>query len=224
MKSIFLDFGGCIDAPGIHTRTLFWEAFLTSGMVLSDDRDKFQDAYTQADHQMMRTGIAVNLGLRDFNRLNGTLIAQNFGLKAPHIHEACDVITQKMTTYIEESREALREVKKSFPLAIISNFTGNLEKILDEFDMKEMFFSITESYYAGASKPDQKIFQKALSTQKFSASECVYIGDNPVNDISPAKKMGMKAILIHTPGNKKDCGADGYLESLRELPNLIHKI
>lgn len=224
MKSIFLDFGGCIDAPGIHTRTLFWDAFLAEGLVQASEREKFQEAYTQADHQMMRTGIAAKLGLKDFNRMNGSLISQNLSLRSPQAHTACDLITEKMAVYIEDSRKALEEVKKSYPLAIISNFTGNLEVILKEFGMRDLFFSVTESYYAGANKPDLTIFKKALSTQKFSPGECVYIGDNPTNDIAPAKKMGMKTILIHTTGNKKECGADAYLESLRELPILIHKI
>lgn len=224
MKAIFLDFGGCIDAPGIHTRTLFWEAFLAEGLVDPNSRDAFQEAYSRADAQMMSTGIAKDLGLKEFNRMNGALISQGIGLRSPQIHTACDSITEKMKIYLEDSRLALSELRREFPLALISNFTGNLEIILREFSLHEFFFSVTESFYVGASKPDLKIFQAALATQKESPNSCVYIGDNPRNDVEPAKKMGMKAILIHTPGNKKECGADGYLTSLRDLPGLIHNI
>lgn len=224
MKTIFLDFGGCIDAPGIHTRKLFWDAFLAEGLMKPTERELFQEAYTKADAQMMSTGIAKKLNLKDFNRLNGTLISQSLGLRSPQIHTACDSITENMKVYIEESRSVLSPLKQRFPLGIISNFTGNLEVILNEFSMRDLFFSVTESFYAGASKPDLKIFQKALLTQSALPEECVYIGDNPVNDIAPAKQLGMKTILIHTAGNKKECGASAYLENLRDLPTLIHKI
>ncbi len=221
LRYLFFDFGGCIDAPGIHTRTLFWEAFQQLG---PDRRDEFQNAYGAADKKMMDSGIAKGLGLRDFNRLQGTLIAQTMKVSPAVIDPGCDRISARMEAYIKHSHGVLTELKRAYPLGLISNFTGNLQVILGEFGLDSLFESVTESFYVGASKPDLKIFREALGKQTFRPEECLYVGDNPVNDIAPAKSLGMKAILIHEPGKKRDCGADAYVSDLRELPGLIQKI
>jgi HAD superfamily hydrolase (TIGR01509 family) len=221
VKFVFLDFGGCIDAPGIHTRTLFWDAFRLNLGLPSEERTRFQEAYTLADQRMMETGEAKALGLREFNRHNARLLCKENGYPMKTGEAAADQVTRLMDAYIEESRAALTELSEQVPLAVISNFTGNLEVIMDEFSLRPLFHSVTESYYAGASKPDLRIFRQALATQEFAPADCVYVGDNPVNDIAPAKALGMKAVLIHPPGQKRECGADAYVETLRELARWV---
>ena len=217
VKTIFFDFGGCIDAPGIHTRTLFWEAFRAEN--LAQNRAVFQEAYTLADQRMMSTGEAKELALGAFNRHNAALIAGE--LKLANSNAAADRVTALMRTYLAESREALLTLQGKFELGVISNFTGNLEVIMREFALRDFFTTVTESFYAGASKPDQKIFRTALANRK--PEDCLYIGDNPVNDIAPAKALGMQAVLIHPPGQKKDCGADFYAEDLYAFSSWIQK-
>lgn len=220
-ETVFLDFGGCIDAPGIHSRTLFWEAFLRAGVLPDGERSAFQEAYTLADQRMMASGEAKSLGLREFNRLNGTIIGESMGLKGQVGANAADWVTTEMSRYLKESAPVLKELASRSPLAIISNFTGNLEVILNEFDLRSLFASVTESFYAGCSKPDDRIFLAALKAQGFSPEGCLYVGDNPTNDIAPAKKLGLKAALIHQAGAKKDCGADFYIQNLRELLSIV---
>lgn len=218
LRYLFFDFGGCLDAPGIHTRTLFWEVFAPQ---MQGKREQFQDAYGEADKTMMSTGVARGLGLRNFNRLNGALIAKSLNIKPASVQAGCDEITVKMETYLSHSKRALEQLQKTHPLGLISNFTGNLEVILAEYELASLFDSVTESFYVGASKPDIKIFHTALAKQKFAPSECLYVGDNPVNDIAPAKSLGMQAVLIHESGKKRECGADAYVSDLLELPAWI---
>lgn len=222
IRSLFLDFGGCIDAPGIHTRTLFWEAFLTAGLVDPEERARFQDAYSEADQRMMASGEAKGMALRPFNRHNGALIAASLGLSPEAGADASEPITQGMAREFARNRPVLEALGEKARLGIISNFTGNLPVILEEFSLRSLFASVTESFYVGCSKPAERIFREALALQPFPAAECLYVGDNPVNDIAPAKKLGMKSVLIHGPGARRDCGADAYIEDLRELLDLIH--
>lgn len=222
LRYLFFDFGGCLDAPGIHSRTLFWEVFERE--LGSSRLDEFQEAYSQADRNMMASGIAKSLGLREFNRMNGALIARALRKDPTAFRSGCDEITTRMEAYLCNSLSALRELKRGYPLGIISNFTGNLGVILDEQGFSGIFDSVTESFYVGAAKPDLKIFREALAKQHFSPSECLYVGDNPVNDIEPAKRLGMKTVLIHQPGKKRECDADAYVTDLRELPVRIQSI
>ncbi len=221
IKRIFFDFGGCLDAPGIHTRVLFWDAFLHEKLVPATERAAFQEAYTLADRKMMETGEAAELSLAPFNRWNAQLIAQSLGLDGEAAARAGDRVTTRMREYLAESRSSLELFRGSFALGVISNFTGNLPLILAESGLSGFFDTVTESFRVGYAKPDPRIFHAALASQTFPASQCLYVGDNPVNDIRPAKDLGMSAALIYPAGQKKECGADYYVEDLRSLSSLI---
>lgn len=220
IKRIFFDFGGCLDAPGIHTRTLFWDAFMAEKLVDEQGRTEFQEAYTQADRRMMATGEAKTMGLAPFNRHQALLIAGAAGLSESGAKRAGDRVTRLMQGYLEASRASL-PLFKGYRLSIISNFTGNLELILEESGLRASFDSITESFYAGASKPDLRIFQAALAKHPEPAAQCLYVGDNPVNDIAPAGQLGMKTALIYPAGKRRECGAHYYVEDLRALFSAI---
>jgi FMN phosphatase YigB (HAD superfamily) len=213
LSTLFFDFGGCIDAPGIHTRSLFWDAFVTEGY--QGERSVFQEAYTRADQRMMSSGEAKTLRLEEFNSHNAGLIAADLGLSA---RGAGDRVTDLMRGYIAHSRSVLVGLK-GYELGVISNFTGNLEVILREFALRDLFTTVTESFYAGCSKPDPRIFQAALGSR--DPRTCLYIGDNPKNDVAPAKALGMTTVLIHPPGNREECGATHYVEDLRDLSSKI---
>jgi HAD superfamily hydrolase (TIGR01509 family) len=219
LRTLFFDFGGCIDAPGIHTRTLFFDAFVHVELLRPEQRATFQEAYTLADQRMMKTGEAANMDLATFNGHNAKLIGEALGFRGTE--SAADHVTQLMRGYIAKSRQAIAPLKKDFELGIISNFTGNLEVIMKEFAIRDLFATVTESYYAKASKPDPAIFRQALAQR--DPATCLYIGDNPVNDIAPAKALGMQTVLIHQPGKKKDCGADFYCEDLAAFASWIQK-
>ncbi|MCX7702931.1 MAG: TIGR02253 family HAD-type hydrolase [Planctomycetota bacterium] len=46
----------------------------------------------------------------------------------------------------------------------------------------------------GISKPNVKLYLRACSDLNLKPSECMYIGDNPLTDIDPPKKIGMIAV------------------------------
>jgi FMN phosphatase YigB (HAD superfamily) len=216
LSTLYFDFGGCIDAPGIHTRSLFWDAFLAEGH--QGERSVFQEAYTRADQRMMGSGEAKTMGLAEFNAHNAALIASDLGVSPAG---SGDRVTALMRGYIEHSRSALVGLK-GYELGVISNFTGNLEVILREFALRDLFATVTESFYAGCSKPDPRIFQVALG--KRDPRTCLYIGDNPKNDITPAKALGMTTVLIHPRGKREECGATFYVEDLRDLSSKIQNV
>lgn len=52
------------------------------------------------------------------------------------------------------------------------------------------------SHQIGISKPNVKLYQRACSDLNLRASECMYIGDNPVTDIDPARRIGMTTVQM----------------------------
>ncbi|MBF0208500.1 MAG: hypothetical protein HQK53_16610, partial [Oligoflexia bacterium] len=58
LRAIFFDFGGTLDSPGVHTRTLFYQALQSKF-----PPDDFHSAYTYADQTLFKSGAALGLNL-----------------------------------------------------------------------------------------------------------------------------------------------------------------
>ena len=79
----------------------------------------------------------------------------------------------------------------------------------------QFFDFVLDSYHVGISKPDLGIFELAIKTCCAPVHEIVYCGDNIDKDIIPAKKLGMKTILLSK--NKKTNESHYTLKSLSDL-------
>ncbi len=47
----------------------------------------------------------------------------------------------------------------------------------------------------GISKPNPKLWQTACRVLGLKPSQCVYVGDHPVHDVEPVKRLGMVSVL-----------------------------
>lgn len=223
IQFLFFDYGGVLDSHGIHTRVLFWDAVSKAQILPAKEeiRREFQEAYTWVDQDLMRSGSALGMGLKDFNYHNLALILKAMELAAHDENKleiAATMVTELQKKCLTKSAEVLAHLK--LPKGIISNFTGNLTDILKEQNLARHFEHVTESYYVGAAKPDPSIFLTALSRVKFAPEECLFIGDNVKNDIEPARELGIKTVLFD-PNNKNQNAADHTIAALEELLTLF---
>lgn len=86
--------------------------------------------------------------------------------------------------------------RRGFILGVISNWDERLSSILLEMGMGEFFQFVLASAEVGMSKPEKKIFEKALELSGVLPQEAVHIGDHLLADIEGAKKAGIFPILI----------------------------
>jgi putative hydrolase of the HAD superfamily len=63
-------------------------------------------------------------------------------------------------------------------------------RILDYIDYPVFSFEV------GTVKPDLRIFRRILEISGFRPEETVMVGDKPVDDVRPARRAGMNAILF----------------------------
>ena len=54
----------------------------------------------------------------------------------------------------------------------------------------------------GISKPNAKLWLRACASTGVPPAEAMYLGDNPQNDIVPARKVGMRTVRMRSPGGK----------------------
>ena len=230
-KALLFDFGGTLDTDGIHWSEKFFEVYMQFHIPIS--KENFREAFVYSERTI------VNIIKPDFN-LKQTLKTQlkyqlEYLQKNNFLPEVFSFITDELTEYcyrtvvqnVEISKEILEQLSPEYLLAVISNFYGNIETVLEELSLKKYFTSILDSAVVGIRKPDPKIFEIALNELGVNPNDAVMIGDSYTNDIVPAKLIGCKTIWINNKGwnNPTDIkDADSIIKSIKEIPNTLKKI
>lgn len=224
VKWILFDFGGCLDSDGIHSRALFLEQFEKFHLISKEkERLEFQDAYTFSDRTVTEKSLVLNSGLLEMNDKMCYHIASKLNINnTDKVSTVARAITGIQSGYLRRNKEILKQLNERYRLGIVSNFSGNLALILNEFNLNPLFSFVLDSYHVGLKKPDPGIFELALKQCEVQAGEICYIGDSVEKDIAPARSLGMKTILISR--HPINSGADYTLSSLEELLEIIHII
>ncbi len=122
----------------------------------------------------------------------------------------------------EDVHQVLSDLKKHYTLGLISNGkTINQNAKIDNANLRNYFKCIVVSETEGIKKPDIRIFQHCLERLNVSAEEAVYVGDNPENDVRAAQLSGMKAIWRRNSHYDEIDFADGIINQLSDLPELL---
>ena len=104
----------------------------------------------------------------------------------------------------------------SIRLGILSNWSENLSLVLKRFKLDQYFSFSVVSAEVGLEKPNEKIFRIAISHANTSIGKILYVGDHPEEDILPAEKIGLDAILI----DRYDKYVRYRLPSIRRLTDI----
>ena len=113
--------------------------------------------------------------------------------------------------------------KDGYKVALITNGRHELQyKKLVLTGMRYIFDEIIVSGDVGVEKPDREIFMMMCEKLGVKPSECVYVGDNPFNDIGGAKRAGMYTFHIKTVyKNPKAPAADAEIATVGEVPQAL---
>lgn len=110
---------------------------------------------------------------------------------------------------------------KSLKLGIITNGRGNFQMDnIKALGIEDYFDTILVSEWEGMKKPNVEIFKKALRNLEVDASQAMFIGDHPDNDVKAAKTAGMVGVWKrdeHWAGVE----ADFMIEDLLEVIDIL---
>ena len=80
-----------------------------------------------------------------------------------------------------------------------------------------MFDTILISDAEGISKPDSRIFHRALERLAITPTRSVFVGDHPEVDVAGARAAGMQAVWRRDPNVTRIVEADGVIEEIGDL-------
>ncbi len=101
----------------------------------------------------------------------------------------------------DDAAPALAQLRElGLKLVCVSNWDVSLPGVLARCGLEGALDGIVTSAQVGSRKPDPAIFGPALELARCSATEAVYVGDTPAEDVEGARAAGIRALLIDREG------------------------
>jgi len=228
IEGLLLDYGGTIDTNGRHWAVVFYKKYLQFGLQLS--KQEFYDAYVFAERKMALEPIIKSyftfedvLSVKVAAQMQYLNKEELFSTVGIEIVKSCNALVGGC---IEQAKPVLKALGKRYKLLIVSNFYGNLENVLDDYNLMDYFQGVVESARVGVRKPDPKIYQLGVDALQLSAENCAVVGDSYSKDIVPAKICGCKSIWLQNEGWEDeniayDINADVVIRSFDSLTELF---
>ena len=238
MRAILFDFGGTLDFPR-HWLDRFVAHYQAAGIDI--ERAELEGAFSTATQKAYACGARLwdyslsqlvgflidlqfdHLSVRDAaapRRLLATVAADN------SINE---LKTQIRDSFVAESavgfglsRPLLASLAQHLKIGVVSNFYGNLDRVIGEAGFAHSIRTIADSGRLGFYKPDPRIFAASLAQLRVHPQDAVMVGDSISKDCAPARLMGMATVwLQHREFNRRELApsdpVDFTIHSLEEL-------
>ena len=111
--------------------------------------------------------------------------------------------------------------------ALVSNCIPEVPLIWSETPYAEAIDEPLFSCEEGLTKPDPAIYVRACERLRVDPSDCMYVGDGAQGELTGAQRVGMRVILVTTPGrpaprySEQESWRGEAIDALGELPGLI---
>jgi len=241
ISALLFDFGGTLDGP-LHWLDRFLAQYRAAGIEIG--RDELDSAFDHATAAGYRAGKVVQrFGMTDLVRFlagNQMEFLAHRGARPLRDHlgaldsKARHRIVEQITTgFVKVTREGLdanlgplKELKRRFRIGVVSNFYGNLDRILDETGMAKEIDTVADSSRIGSFKPEPRIFETALRALKVNAADAAMVGDSLAKDCAPAHRLGLKTVWyrsdtsVHPKSDADPSVADFTIATLGELGSI----
>jgi len=220
--AVLFDFGGTLDADGVAWKERFHRLYRDEGVAIA--RERFDPLFYAADDALVGA-------VPETLSLEGTVERLVAGLTerirpgdralAARVGERFLAATRAR---IEANRPLLARLGQRYRLGIVSNFYGNLATVCDNLEVRPFFSVIVDSTQVGVSKPDPRIFQRAVAELDVALGDAVFVGDSFVRDMAGARAVGMRHVWLagaNLAGTRPCCPGDSVMGSLADLEALL---
>jgi FMN phosphatase YigB (HAD superfamily) len=211
MLAVLFDFGGTLDFPR-HWLDRFVAHYRTAGIEI--EPAEFDPAFAAATQQAYAN--STDLRSYDLAALIGYLVGLQFGtlrergpehvrtfLRAAPGPVTTQLITKIRDSFVAESavgfalsKPLLASIFKRYKTAVVSNFYGNLDRVIMEAGFAHSINVVTDSGRLGFYKPDLRIFRAALDELAVAPHDAVMVGDSISKDCVPARALGMTTVWL----------------------------
>ncbi len=230
MQALIFDYGGTLDTDGRHWAHVLWEGYCEAQVPVTNAQ--FREAYVYGERALAKAPIV--LPEDTFRDVLEKKVAQQFAfLQAAQIwtdtSDVCDAKLKAVVAYchnyalrhITQARAVLSQLRPKYRMVLVSNFYGNIEAILRDFELAAYFDAVIESAVVGVRKPDPEIYRLGVKATGCAATEVTIIGDSYDKDIVPATTVGCRTIWLRGEGWSGDTAGDLATYEITALPEVL---
>ena len=224
IKGIIFDYGGTIDSRGVHWSEIIWDGYCEVGLDQVLTKDQFREAYVHGERELARVrhimpnDTFLDILVKKMNIQRAYLVAN--GMASPSQGQLSTITShcyESARSCIEEARPVLENLAARYPMVLVSNFYGNVDTVLRDFDVRRYFRGIIESAVVGVRKPNPTIFRLGVDVLEMDARDVLVVGDSLRKDIEPAESLGCQVLWLKGKGWTAD-------EDAQTHPNTIARI
>ena len=207
IKGIIFDYGGTLDSHGIHWSEIIWTGYQAERLDNAISKDVFREAYVYAERELARVRhILPNDNFLDLlrkkvdietARLNETHSTSITATQAENIAQYC---YRSARQCIDEARPVLQALSERYPMMLVSNFYGNIDEVVRDFNIRHFFKGIIESAVVGIRKPNPTLFRLGVDALEMEPCEVLVVGDSLRKDILPAESLGCHVLWLKGKG------------------------
>jgi putative hydrolase of the HAD superfamily len=95
-------------------------------------------------------------------------------------------------------------VERGYRLGVLSNSDFALEPILTACGIGDLIEVAIPAVMYGTTKPRAEAFQLSCDALQLEPSECWFVGDRLIDDVTASAAVGMRAILVDRSGRYED--------------------
>ena len=193
-RALLLDFGGTLDSDGQHWSTQFAQAF--TDVQLSVERGALDRAFLAADGELrVLPGIA-QLDLRSHVLAQARLMLARLDLSVDLGDAVAEAFVSRSVCHLDRSRRILERHRDRCLYGLVSNFTPNLPRIVEQSGLSHLVDTVVCSELEGVAKPDPALFRIALDRLGVAPGQAAMVGDSLASDIVPARGLGLTTCWI----------------------------
>ena len=216
---VLFDFGGTLDADGVRWAERFHQAYRAEGGSL--DFKAFEPLFRTTDRELLHNSGTRRLGFRAMVDAQASLIVQASpdagGIDSQRVGARFHAAAIEV---VKRNRPILERLARQSRLGVVSNFTGNLDRCLEELGLAGFFEAVADSAVVGQEKPDPRIFTRALAALGAAPEESWMVGDNFEADIRPAQALGLRTCWL-APADRPSPPGALFTARIARLPELL---
>jgi HAD superfamily hydrolase (TIGR01549 family) len=191
LRAVLFDYGGTLDGPGRHWLPRFLDMYRAAGLALPFDR--FRGAFDHATQCGYRDARVAGMSLTELIEFHVARQMEHLGVEDRALADR--VVTEFVRSSraaLAESRALLERLSRHVALGVISNFYGNLERILADVGIAPLLTAIVDSARVGVHKPSPAIFTLAMQRMGCAPAAALYVGDSFEKDVRGARAAGLR--------------------------------
>ena len=233
MKGYLFDYGGTLDTAGCHWGKFIWHGY--ERCLVPVAWEDFREVYVLTERKLGKgedilPSFTFRKTLETKLRMQLSFLRERQALPQEYQAEEAlaallDDLYGEVRRQMDVSRQVLRKLSERAPVALVSNFYGNLPTVVEEMRIADCFQTVVESAAVGIRKPAPQLFQLALERLGLQAEETIVVGDSLKNDILPARSLGCQAAWLKGEGwNNDDYTPPAGTREITSLTQLVDNL